>query len=264
MKVLLSIFTFLLWSINATQTDFVFADKEVTAFSNDQMGNLYVVDNNNVIYKLNANGKIIEQQNIKTLGNVSKVDASNPFEIYIYYQDQGVLAFIDNQLAERGSVSLVNDFTNLPSSVARSYNNGIWLFDPDRQTLKQCDKNLKVLNESTNLNLTFSQGLTPNEIFELNKNVIVVDSANGVFIFDLFGNFKKKWAFKNVKSVESRGKDYLLLTNQYVLNYQPTLFKTDTLFEFPKGRFSQFQLEPPPSKSILLLSNEGKIERFKW
>jgi hypothetical protein len=71
--------------------------------SSDNLENLYIITPTNDIIKYNKNGIKLATANFKVLGNISSIDASNPFEIYVFYRDQNKIIFLDNMLNMRGA-----------------------------------------------------------------------------------------------------------------------------------------------------------------
>ena len=103
--------------------------KNISCLSIDAKGNKYISDDLLTLYKYGPNNKLITNVNNKSYGNITSIDCSNPFEIYVFYKDQNILVFFDNMLNIRGEVRL-NDFQmNNVTCVSRSYDNHIWLID---------------------------------------------------------------------------------------------------------------------------------------
>jgi hypothetical protein len=77
-----------------------------SSISSDNLENLFVITPTNDIIKYNKNGQKLATANFKVLGNISSIDAGNPFEIYVFYRDQNKIIFLDNY-------TLKYDFINL-------------------------------------------------------------------------------------------------------------------------------------------------------
>lgn len=232
---------------------------EVSVFSVAPGGHFYLASSSNVIYKCNSEGTILVRQNDKSDGKIHSMDASNPFEVYVYYEDQGVLVFMDNQLAERGRTTLLKHFTNPPVALARSYNNGIWIYNIENQQLEQYDKQWKRLVESPNLPVLTGMEVFPTRIYDDGKWVYLTDPENGVLVFDLFGNYKGLWRFSDVNDLYLKKDKAWILTNQYLLTYQPAIFQTDTIMTFKPGEYLQLE---GYDQEIHLLKKGGNIYSF--
>ena len=67
--------------------------KNITCLSIDAKGNKYLSDDSYTLYKYNVNNKLITNVNNKSYGNITSIDCSNPFEIYVFYKDQNIIVF---------------------------------------------------------------------------------------------------------------------------------------------------------------------------
>jgi hypothetical protein len=112
----------------------------ITAFACDAKGNFYLANSANTLVKLDASGKEITNVNTKVYGSISSIDCSNPFEIYVYHQSQNILVFYDNMLNQRGVMKFNDMGLNTVTQIARSYDNGIWIYDNSDFQLKKLDK----------------------------------------------------------------------------------------------------------------------------
>ena len=72
----------------------------------DKLGNLYVLTVSNQLYKYDAYGKLLSTLNFAYIGNITHLDASNPFEIYLFYRELTAVVFLDTNLAYRGRMNL--------------------------------------------------------------------------------------------------------------------------------------------------------------
>ena len=182
--------------------------KNISCLSIDAKGNKYISDDLLTLYKYGPNNKLITNVNNKSYGNITSIDCSNPFEIYVFYKDQNILVFFDNMLNIRGEVRL-NDFQmNNVTCVSRSYDNHIWLIDMSENKLLKISKSGKRLAESNYLNSITRKQINPFKIWELNGQVHVADSTLGVFTFDIYTTLDKTYYTKSFSSITCNT-DYL-------------------------------------------------------
>jgi len=164
--------------------------KQITA---DKLGNLYVVSVTNQLYKYSSSGDLISTLNYNYSGNITSVDATNPLEIYVFYQELNTVIFLDNNLAYRGIINLSNAGINQAIAAARNYENGLWVFDAADLMLKKLDKNGTLKQTSGNIRQFIKGKFMPQLIFDDGLNVYAADSANTLMQFDVFANHKKKF-----------------------------------------------------------------------
>jgi hypothetical protein len=181
-------------------------------FVTDNIGNSYVVTNENVLNRYDNQGILKATLNNKIQGNLNNIDPGNPFEIYLFYKDQNQVMFLDNMFAIRGEINLQNpglQNNNLQDSrlgqivaVGRSYDNGLWLFDINDMQLKRADKSLQVLQESGNTRSFIEGTLNPDFILGYQNEVYLNNPSTGILVFDLFANYKKSIAIKGLQSFQ--------------------------------------------------------------
>ena len=110
---------------------------------------------------------------------------------------------MDNTLSP---TSKVIDLTDLEldetSLVCRSYNDGIWYYDPIRFELIRKNQELKTTNTSGNLANILSINIQANYLVEHNNKVYLNDPKNGILVFDNFGTYLKTIPIYGVSSFQ--------------------------------------------------------------
>jgi hypothetical protein len=117
----------------------------------DPLGNTYQLSSDGNLTKLNSAGNILFVQNIRSLGELTFLDAKNPLETYLLFNASGKVVFLDNTLSVRGSVDLNDAGMPWVQAACRSYDNQLWVFDPADQQLKHVQRNLDILHASGNV-----------------------------------------------------------------------------------------------------------------
>jgi hypothetical protein len=157
----------------------------------DNLGNLFVISPTNDIEKYDKNGHKLATANFKVLGNISSIDANNPFEIYVFYRDQNKILFLDNLLNLRGEVDLESIGISQIACMGRSGDNQIWLVDMGDLKLKKYSKDLKLILESAAINtLPFMESINPEKILDINNAVLILNNGS-IYEFDIFANYTK-------------------------------------------------------------------------
>ncbi len=195
--------------------------------SSDNLDNLYVITPTNDIIKYNKNGQKLATANFKVLGNISSIDAGNPFEIYVFYRDQNKIIFLDNMLNLRGECDLESIGISQIACVARSSDNQIWLFDMSDQKLKKYSKDLKLLNESAALNnYPIGNNISPSLILDVNSSILILNNYN-VLEFDLYANFSKTVLIDTLKAFQFLNNKIVFLKNNSIQVYDKSLLKME-------------------------------------
>ena len=217
------------------QSTFTFLDSisvEAKAIQTDRLGNIFAVSKTNQLYKFSPDGKLLSTLNYTYTGNISHIDASNPLEIYVFYRELNLVTFLDNNLAYRGELRLSDHNILQASAACRSYDNGIWVFDLGDLQLKKLSKEGELSQASPNIR-QFCQAktVTPAFIYENGERVFLNDSAQGIFVFDVFANYMKTIPLRRLV-------DFKVLS--------------DEIYYFSEGELKIYQLKTAASKSVVI------------
>ena len=186
----------------------------------DRMGNLYVISKTNQLYKYSSNGKLLSTLNYNYSGNITSLDVSNPLEIYVFYRELNSIVFLDNNLAFRGDINLSNFGIGQASSIARSYDNGIWVFDVADLQVKKLNKDGSTILQSANVRqFTQANSIMPTFMYDNNDRLFVNDSAIGIMVFDVFTNYIKTITLKGIVDFKILGDDLYFCKNKVLYDY---------------------------------------------
>jgi hypothetical protein len=182
----------------------------------DELGNLYIVSPSNQLYKYNTSGKVLATLNYNYNGNISSIDASNPMEIYVFYKEINRVLFLDNNLAYRGELDLTKQNITQASAIARSYDNGIWIFDLGDLQLKKMSKDGTVTQSSGNIRQIIKTDFIPTTLLENTKQVMIANDSTAL-LFDVFASYVKTYKFSKTASFQLNS-DYVLQTLDKQIN----------------------------------------------
>lgn len=227
-----------------------------SSISTDNLENLYVITPTNDIIKYDKNGIKLATANFKVLGNISSLDATNPFEIYVFYRDQNRIIFLDNLLNIRGECDMESIGVSQIACVARSFDNQIWLFDAADQKLKKYAKDLKLISESAPWNtLPINSPISPVQIRDINNAILILNN-NQVLEFDIFANYSKIKLNDTLNNFQYIGNSILFLKNNTIYSYQPLSFSLKAMNIALPENCRGFRLE---KERLFILSDESVI-----
>lgn len=207
-----------------------------SAITTDNLENLYVITPTNDIIKYSRAGKKLATANFKVLGNISSIDVTNPFEIYVFYRDQNKIVFLDNLLNSRGEVDMEDIGVSQIACMGRSSDNQIWLFDMADLKLKKYSKDLKLVIESASFS-TFSIGsdINPVMIRDINSAVFILDQ-NMVLEFDIFANFSRIKLIDTIQSFQYINDKIVFLKHNRIHAYSPLDYSMKVLdYKLPEN-----------------------------
>lgn len=166
--------------------------QHVSAFSLDNLGNIYAV-HDGVIIKTDTSGNILHTFSNKTSGTFDIIDAGNPLRILAYSKEFSTVFFFDNKLAVQSTVNLREQFFYDVNCVATSNSDGFWMYDNNQNKLFKYNYLLKNTAQSQPFNLLVSDALNITGISENDKWLICHNSGVGFMLFDRFGSYLKTW-----------------------------------------------------------------------
>lgn len=167
--------------------------KKNVSFTTDRLGQLYLI-NPYSITMYSKSGDSLREFNSRKYGNISFVDATDPYKILVFFQDYNLIVFLDNFLSVNGSaVDLQELGYDQISFACQSREKGMWLFDPLKQKLLKLNSDFKVSDESINLGQWFGRSLQPDFMQEQNNQLYLkAEDSPFIYVFDHFGTYLKK------------------------------------------------------------------------
>lgn len=185
----------------------------------DNLDNLYIISSSGKIKKFTPSGDSVIYDQVKSYGKLFSLDVSNPLKILLLYKDYAKLIILDRFLAPVAVLDLKRYSILQPSAIGLSYDNNIWVFDEYDNKLKKIDEQGNHLLETPDFRSIFNVQIDPQKIISDHKLVYLADTANGVFIFDNYGSFKKKIDVKSWQSIAISSDYVISSTNEEVHFY---------------------------------------------
>ena len=191
--------------------------EKAISFTTDQLRQCYIIGPQNEVIKYDADGKELFRFNNNTLGTLAHIDATDPFNILLYYPDYLTVILLDRTLNKTGEYVLY-DFDIVEGyAVGISNDNNLWIYDDRAFKIKKINREGEALIKSDDLSMILGTGIEPNFILERNNWVYVNDPMIGILQFDLFGTYVKTIPLKNLKTFQ-------ILNNQLVYSQEDQVF----------------------------------------
>ena len=230
-------------------------------FNVDILNNIYVIDKQNRLKKINENGDSVSVfNNIIQYGIPDFIDVSNPFKILVYYQRFATIATLDRWLNLRNQVNLKSKNIISTHAMAASYDNNIWIFDEQNFKIKKCNDQMEMILESIDLNLLTEKTPKPTLIVSTEKNVYLYDENEGFYIFDAYGNYKTHLPLLHWKNISVNNNTIYGFLNESLFSYS---LESLTLNEYNLPvNISSFNSIRVVNGRLYLLKKEG-IQIFR-
>jgi hypothetical protein len=196
-----------------------------TSITSDYLGNVYAI-NDNEIAKYSSTGSLISSFSDKNAGTITSVDASNPLRVQVFYQDFGQIIYLDDVLSVIGSrISLLEQGLDQATLSCSSWDDGIWLYDPQDFELKRLGNDLRLSHQSGNVNQLVGIEANPNFIIEKNNFVYLNNPLTGILVFDQFGTYYKTLPVIGIERFQVSADQVFYLQEGKLISYNMRMFQ---------------------------------------
>lgn len=233
-------------------------------FTTDNLGNIYLVNDNNQVKKLNEKFDSLGIYNdIKRYGTISSIDASNPLKLIVFYKDFSTIAVLDRFLNYRNRIDLRSQ--NMPQIklVTNSYDSNYWLFDELENKIKKIDDNGTVLLESADLRQALETVPLPIAMFDKDGQLYLYDSSMGLLVFDYYGARKNTLQLLQMQDIQVIDKNTITgRDSSHILLYKPSIFQLQSYSIFPnQDLYKKINFS---GDKIYCLTKKGTLEIYQF
>lgn len=229
---------------------------EFIYFTVDNLENIYLVNSNDQLKKIDANGDSAGVfNNVRKYGKLFSIDATNPLKLLLYYKNFATIVVLDRFLNVRNTINLGKKNIFKVNAIATSYDNNIWLFDEGDSKLKKIDDNGDVLVETVDFRNLFDTVPSPVKITDQDGFLYLYDTLRGFYTFDYYGALKNNMPFLHWNNTEVIGKNLYGFKDNRLYQYQAGSLN---LVEYPLSPLfnNAYQIKAANNK-VYLLQPEG-------
>ncbi len=195
---------------------------DFVAFSVDNLGNIYLMSPSNQLKKLGPTGDSIAVFNqVKRFGEAFLADVTNPLQILLFYKNFSTVAMLDGLLNVKSTLDFRQRNIFRVSAVSLSYDGRLWVFDETENCLKKINDNGELIFKTPDFRQLFSESPLPQKIFDQHQLVYVCDPAQGIFVFDHYGAFRKRIDFRMWKNLWIDGAIIMGNDSSQFISYDP-------------------------------------------
>ena len=261
LKLFVSVFFCLAFSLSFSQDSFKKiathkVDGELLAI--DKFSNCYAAGNNSLL-KFSSDGELLFPYEEFRYGKMGSIDVTNPLKIVVFFPDVMKAVILDKFL----SPLTVYDFLQLGypavSAVCGSTDGRIWFYDNVNMQLKKIDETGRILREGQRMNTQLSTPPIPNFLLEYENLVFMNDSTQGIFVFDVFGSYKKLIPIKGLTSFQAFENTLIYFNDKQLVAYNlQTLQSVVLSVPSDENNLKRAAI----GKNIILVSEQQKIEIY--
>jgi len=176
-----------------------------SVLSSDELKNSYVVNNENNIIKLDSLGGLLAIYSENQYGQVTNIDATNPFTILTHFKDFNSAIALDINMNAKRLYKFSSLGLNDVAAICTSYDNKLWLFDEAEQKLKKMDDQYEITHESADVTQLIGGAISPNFMVERNQMVFINDPEKGIFVFDIYGTYYRTFMIQGLEDFQIIG-----------------------------------------------------------
>lgn len=231
----------------------------VYSFSVDNIGGLYLITSDNQLKKYNDKGDSVGVFNqVTQYGKLDYVDAQNPWKTILYYKNFATIVLLDKYMNMITAINLRKLNIFRVQAVTTSYDNNIWLFDEQDNTLKKMDDNGNILSQTVDFRLLFDAAPDPEKIIDRDGFVYLYDPQKGIYIFDYYGSFKSKLTFLHWTDIEVIGKSIYGFDEKNLYKYTPPI-PDFTTYALPPELVNNSSIQISNRKIYVLKNNQLEV-----
>jgi hypothetical protein len=184
--------------------------QDIVEFSVDNLGNIYMINSDNQLKKLNSRGDSLAVFNdVRRYGKIGSIDVTNPLKILVYYRDFTTIIELDRFLNIINTIDLRPLNILQAKAVGLAYDNNVWVFDELDARLKKIGDDGTLVDQTTDFRQLFDTVPDPGSVLDRDGLVYLYDTARGVYIFDHYGTLKTHLDFSGWKDFNVIGKNML-------------------------------------------------------
>jgi len=200
----------------------------------DPLGNIYAVNDFEIV-KYDPAGRLIYSYSNFTAGTITSIDPSDPFKVLVYYRDFSQVDVLDNTLSRTTDPILFQLYgLELVALVCRSYNSGMWVYNPIESELIRMDQGMQITDRSGFINQIAGIEVNPNLLTEDENHVYLNDPDVGVLVFDKFGTYIMTYPFLNIRSMQFQGPKFIYFDGEKVHSYDTRKLVSSEMKSIPE------------------------------
>ncbi len=247
---------FFLQSQSDTSYQQLFKIEDVEYFTIDPLQNIYCLSSSGELTKYDPSGKVLFSWSNTTLGAVTFIDASDPFNILLFYAEQQNLVLLDRTLNERSRLDLRASEIGQAAAVALSFDNNIWIYDDYEGILVKMDEHSNILLKSDFLGLSVGINQPVRHIFRWKDMVLVNFPEKGIAVFDLSAQLKDWWFLPGILDGQVLERGFSYYNNKGHFVYYPAI---DLVQSVDSPLLNEYTMMRTAFSKQYLLSKEGVL-----
>lgn len=186
-------------------------------FTVDRLQQLYAVDSTGLLTKYTPAGKPQFNYSNRPLGPLALVDATDPFNVLLYYPEYQTVIILDRTLSPTAELNLLSLGLIDVQVMAMGNDLHLWLYDQAAFKLYKVSPQGDIGLESGDLSLVLARPPRASQLFVRNNLVYLYTPEQGLFQFDIFGQYLRTFEIKQPGAVRLAGQKLFYLIDARTL-----------------------------------------------
>jgi len=235
------------------------ATPDARFISSDELGNVYLVREDNALIRYNINGDSTGNFRSIQNGDLQSIDATNPLRILLYYGNFSKILLLDRMLSVKNELDLKKLLIYNAPAAGMSTDGKIWVYDYVNARLKKFDDQLNITNVSNDMRQESQTVPKPVTLLEKDGRVYLSDPENGLYTFDRFASYINTLEIHGVKALQVFGSQLVYPLRDSLVSYDMQTLRQKTI-PLPRDKdFIQVRMER--NRIYLLFRNRLEIYR---
>jgi len=186
----------------------------------DRFNNIYITDARGNIVQYDHHGNVLQKYSPPKPVKISVLESWQAIKIFAFSQDLQQVLFLDRFLIPSPIFKLQHLSVGYIRTATISNDNNLWLVDDSDLTLKKWDLSQQKFTINSPLNLQLN-----NKSFDINfsreyqNHLFINDKNNGIFMFDILGNYLKTLPIKELNYFNFSNDELYYLERDKVVFY---------------------------------------------
>ncbi|MEP2024680.1 MAG: hypothetical protein ABJH98_14790 [Reichenbachiella sp.] len=156
----------------------------------DQMGNVYMVNQQGTVSKYTADGKLMLEYAPIQVANIHEITANSQLKVTLFYKDLQEFVLLNRYLSSPITYRLSDFNLGYIEEVAPNFQQTLWVLDISDFSIKLLDPSRNQLLEQKSLAQVLDQNQAEIQSFHAHQNrMYIVEKSLGVLVFDNIGNY---------------------------------------------------------------------------
>ena len=235
--------------------------RQAKLFTVDKLQQVYLVDHRNEVFKYSPDGREQFFYNNNTRGELSYIDATDPFNLLLFYPELQGIALLDRTLNETAWLLLFAASVVHATAVALAPDNNIWVYDQASFQLLKIGRSGAVIATTDNLSAQLARPPFSQYAAARENLVYLYDPEQGAFVFDDFGQFHQLLEFKGYESLQIVDGTLLFYKPGELLAYSLAQLRT-ALLPLPAAGQQALQAHWR-GRRLYLLTPQGQVQVYE-